>query len=30
MRKEKVDALTAELKADDYEVISGPRASGEC
>ena len=27
--KEKVDALTAELKADDYEVISGPRTTRE-
>ncbi|MEF2750575.1 MAG: VOC family protein [Blautia faecis] len=25
---EKVDALTAELKADGYEVISGPRTTG--
>ena len=27
--KEKVDTLTAELKADGYEVISGPRATGD-
>ncbi len=27
--KEKVDALTAELKADGYEVISGPRTTGD-
>ena len=27
--KEKVDALTAELKADGYEVISGPRITGD-
>ena len=26
---EKVDALTAELKADGYEVISGPRTTGD-
>ena len=25
----KVDALTAELKADGYEVISGPRTTGD-
>ena len=25
--KEKVDALTAELKADGYEVVSGPRTT---
>lgn len=27
--EEKVDALTAELKADGYEVISGPRTTGD-
>ena len=27
--QEKVDALTAELKADGYEVISGPRTTGD-
>lgn len=27
--KEKVDALTAMLKADGYEVVSGPRATGD-
>jgi len=27
--KEKVDDLTVELKADDYEVISGPRTTGD-
>ena len=27
--KEKVDALTAELKADGYEVVSGPRTTGD-
>lgn len=27
--KEKVDALTALLKADGYEVISGPRTTGD-
>lgn len=27
--KEKVDALTAALKADGYEVISGPRTTGD-
>lgn len=27
--KEKVDALTAQLKADGYEVISGPRTTGD-
>lgn len=27
--KKKVDALTAELKADGYEVISGPRTTGD-
>lgn len=27
--KEKVDALTATLKADGYEVISGPRTTGD-
>jgi len=27
--KEKVDALTARLKADGYEVISGPRTTGD-
>ena len=26
---EKVDELTAELKADGYEVISGPRTTGD-
>ena len=28
-RIEIVDALTAELKADGYEVISGPRTTGD-
>lgn len=27
--QEKVDALTAELKADGYKVISGPRTTGD-
>ena len=27
--QEKVDALTTELKADGYEVISGPRTTGD-
>ena len=27
--KEKVDSLTATLKADGYEVISGPRTTGD-
>ena len=27
--KEKVDGLTARLKADGYEVISGPRTTGD-
>ncbi len=27
--KEKVDALTAQLKADGFEVISGPRTTGD-
>lgn len=27
--KEKVDTLTAELKADGYEVVSGPRKTGD-
>ena len=27
--KEKVDALTAELKADGYEAVSGPRITGD-
>ncbi len=27
--KEKVDTLTAQLKADGYEVISGPRTTGD-
>lgn len=27
--KEKVDELTARLKADEYEVISGPRTTGD-
>lgn len=27
--KEKVDALTAQLKSDGYEVISGPRTTGD-
>lgn len=27
--KEKVDALTTRLKADGYEVISGPRTTGD-
>ena len=26
---EKVDALTAELKADGYEIVSGPRTTGD-
>ena len=29
VKKEKVDALTAELKADGYEIISGPRTTGD-
>ncbi len=27
--KEKVDSLTAKLKADGYEVVSGPRTTGD-
>lgn len=27
--KEKVDSLTAQLKADGYEVVSGPRTTGD-
>ena len=27
--REKVDALTAELKSDGYEVVSGPRTTGD-
>lgn len=27
--KEKVDAITARLKADGYEIISGPRTTGD-
>ena len=27
--REKVDALTAELKADGYDVVSGPRTTGD-
>ena len=27
--KEKVDALTAELKSAGYEVVSGPRTTGD-
>ena len=27
--REKVDTLTAELKADGYEVVSGPRTTGD-
>lgn len=27
--KEKVDSLTADLKADGYEVVSGPRTTGD-
>ena len=27
--KEKVDVLTEELKADGYEVVSGPRTTGD-
>ena len=27
--REKVDALTAELKTDGYEVVSGPRTTGD-
>lgn len=27
--KEKVDRLTARLKADGYEVVSGPRTTGD-
>lgn len=27
--RERVDALTAELKADGYEVVSGPRTTGD-
>lgn len=26
--KEKVDALTAQLKSDGYEIVSGPRTTG--
>ena len=28
--EEKVDELTARLKADGYEVLSGPRTTGDC
>lgn len=27
--KEKVDSLTARLKADGYEILSGPRTTGD-
>ena len=27
--KEKVDSLTSQLKADGYEVVSGPRTTGD-
>ena len=27
--KEKVDALTAQLKSDRYEIVSGPRTTGD-
>ena len=27
--REKVDALTAEMKSDGYEVVSGPRTTGD-
>ena len=27
--KEKVDELTAQLKADGYEAVSGPRTTGD-
>lgn len=27
--KERVDSLTAQLKADGYEVVSGPRTTGD-
>ena len=27
--KEKVEALTAQLKADGYEIVSGPRTTGD-
>ena len=27
--KEKVDELTSQLKADGYEVLSGPRTTGD-
>lgn len=27
--KEKVDVLTARLKADGYKVVSGPRTTGD-
>ena len=27
--KEKVDALTAQLKSDGYEIVSGPRTTGD-
>ena len=27
--KENVDALTARMKADGYEVVSGPRTTGD-
>ena len=29
IRKEKVDELTAKLKEDGYEIISGPRITGD-
>ena len=28
-RKERVDELTAQMKQDGYEVISGPRTTGD-
>lgn len=27
--KEKVDALTEQLRADGYEIVSGPRTTGD-
>ena len=29
MSKEKVDSLTSKMKEDGYEVISGPRTTGD-
>ncbi len=28
--KEKVDSLTEQLKTDGYEIVSGPRTTGDC